>query len=91
MPAKDMVRLYFDKDVIEKAFRTLKGISNIRPIRFWLNKRVKAHVFICYLSYLLLSILKMDLKSKKNDISPEQALEDLETMYNIYFFDKKKK
>lgn len=37
---KHVVRLYFDKDIIEKAFRTLKGISNVRPIRFWLNKRV---------------------------------------------------
>ena len=88
---KNVVRLYFDKDIIEKAFRTLKGVSNIRPIRFWLAKQVKAHVFICYLSYLLLSALKLDLQSKGIDISPEKAIEDLETMYNVYFSDKKKK
>ena len=91
LSVKEMVTLYFDKDVIEKAFRTLKGVSNIRPVRFWLSKRVKAHVFICYLSYLLLSILKMNLRSKNIEISPQKAIEDLETMYNVYFSDKKKK
>ena len=43
------------------------------------------------LSYLLLSILKLNLKSKDIDISPEQAIEDLEDMYNVYLYDKKKK
>ena len=52
---------------------------------------VEAHVFICYLSYLLLSVLRLGLKDKKIEISPEQAIEDLETMYNIYFSEKKKK
>ena len=47
-----MVRLYFDKDIVERAFKTLKGVSNLRPIRFWLKKQVEAHVFICYLSYI---------------------------------------
>lgn len=91
MTAEDMVRLYYDKDIIEKSFRTLKGISNIRPIRFWLSNRVIAHVFICYLSYLLLSVLNLNLKSKKINLSPEKAIEELEDMYNIYLSDKKSK
>ena len=91
MNDRDMIKLYFDKDVIEKAFRTFKGVSNIQPVRFWLNERVIAHVFICYLSYLLLSILKLNLKNKGINISPEQAIEDLEDMYNVYLYDKKKK
>ena len=88
---KEIIRLYFDKDIIEKAFKTLKGVSNIRPVRFWLKKQVKSHVFICYLSYLLLSVFKLDLKSKGIEMSPEKAIEELETMYNVYFSDKKKK
>ena len=91
IPDKEMIRLYYDKDIIEKAFRTLKGVSNIQPVRFWLNQHVIAHVFICYLSYLLLSILKMNLESKDVDISPEQAIEELEDTYNVYLLDKKKK
>ena len=91
MPGQEMVRLYYDKDIIEKAFRTLKGVSNIQPVRFWLNNHVIAHVFICYLSYLLLSVLQMNLKSKNINMSPEDAIRELAEVYNVYLQDKKKK
>ena len=86
---EDMVRLSFDKDVVERAFKTLKGVTNLRPIRHWLYKRVISHIFICYLSYLLLSILKLNLKPL--NISPEEALRNLESMYKVYLSDKSKK
>ena len=50
IPDKEMVKLYFDKDIIEKAFRTLKGASNLRPIRCWLKNRSK----LMYLSVTFL-------------------------------------
>ena len=84
----DMVKLYFDKDLVEKAFQNLKGVIKLRPIRHWLHDRVIAHVFICYLSYLLLTILKM--KLKKIELSPIQALKELGSLYKVYMFDKKK-
>jgi transposase len=52
------VQGYFDKDVVEKSFQALKGIINLRPVHHWLYNRVEAHVFICYLACLLLSVLK---------------------------------
>ena len=33
----------------------------------------------------------MNLESKDVDISPEQAIEELEDTYNVYLLDKKKK
>jgi transposase len=42
---EEMVRLYFDKDVVEKAFRSLKGITKLRPIRHWLYNRVICHIY----------------------------------------------
>jgi transposase len=81
----EVVQLYFDKDLVEKAFRALKGVVKLQPIRHWLAPRVVAHVFICYLAYLLLSLLKYRLKS--HGISPEDALDELETMYKVYLRD----
>ena len=89
IPKQEMISLYFDKDIVERAFKTLKGITHLRPIRHWLYNRVIGHVFICYLSYLLLSILKLSLK--KLNISPEKALIDLESMHKVYLYDKRKK
>ena len=85
----EIMRLYFqDKDIVEKAFQSLKGIVKLRPIRHWLYNRVTAHVFICYLSYLLLSLLKI--KLKKLGISPIEALRELDSLYKVYIRDTKK-
>jgi transposase len=84
----ELVRLYFDKDVVEKAFRTIKGITRLQPIRHWLYNRVIAHVFICYLAYLLLSIIQLRLR--KLDITAEEALIELGSMYKVYLRDNKK-
>lgn len=87
LPANELVKKYFDKDVVEKAFSCLKGVIKVRPIRNWLDERVKAHIFICYLSYLLLSILDYKLEKSKVNISSVEAIEKLETMYKIYLTD----
>ncbi len=84
-----ILKIYFgEKDIIEKAFRSLKGVVKLRPIRHWLYNRVAAHVYICYLSYLLLSLLKFRLQ--KLAISPIQALMELETMYKVYMKETEK-
>lgn len=87
LPKDQLVRLYFDKDLVEKAFRALKGVIKLQPIRHWLSQRVVAHVFICYLAYLLLALLQYRLKSA--NMSPEVALDELETMYKVYLRDSK--
>lgn len=84
----EMVKLYFDKDLVEKAFQSLKGVVRLRPIRHWLYNRVIAHVFICYLAYLLLSLLKLRLK--KMGLSPVTALQELDTLYKVYLRDSRK-
>lgn len=88
LTSDQMVHHYFEKDLVEKAFQSLKGIVRLRPIRHWLYNRVIAHVFICYLSYLLLSILKLRLA--KINLSPVKALQELDTLYKVYMSDSKK-
>lgn len=85
---ENIIKMYFDKDLVEKAFQTMKGVTNLRPIRHWLYNRVISHVFLCYLSYLLLTILKI--KLKKLEISPLRALKEVETLYKVYLKDRKK-
>jgi transposase len=89
VPHTELIPLYFGKDLVEKAFHSLKGIVKLRPIRHWLEQRVAAHVFICYLAYLLLSLLKYRLRPL--DLSPERALDELDSMYKVYLRDTKRK
>lgn len=85
---ENIVKMYFDKDLVEKAFQSMKGVINLRPIRHWLYNRVISHVFICYLAYLLLSILRI--KLEKIEMQPLQALKEVDTLYKVYLKDKKK-
>ena len=85
LPPDKMLSLYFDKDIVEKAFHSLKGITQLRPIRHWLAERVQAHVFICYLAYLLLSLLQYRLRD--TEFTAESALLELATMHKVYLRD----
>ncbi|MFQ5791846.1 MAG: IS1634 family transposase [Acidobacteriota bacterium] len=52
LSAEDVVRKYKSLAQVERAFRTLKGLEiRVRPIRHRNEVRVRAHVFICMLSY----------------------------------------
>lgn len=82
LDSQKIVRQYFDKDKVEKAFRCLKSILGLRPIKHWLEERVRAHIFICYLSYLLMSLFETKLQAKK--ISTATALEKLNTAYKVH-------
>ncbi|MEA2054672.1 MAG: transposase [Candidatus Thermoplasmatota archaeon] len=81
MDDKTVVKKYFDKDVIEKSFKQLKGILGLRPIRVWLKTHVEGHVKICYLSYVVLSLLGY--KVKKLEISAPEALDKLKHGYKV--------
>jgi transposase len=45
-----VVRAYKQLKEVERAFGTLKGPLELRPIHHRLEDRVKAHVFLCMLA-----------------------------------------
>ncbi len=53
LATEEVVRSYKQLKEVERAFRTFKGPLEIRPIHHRLEDRVRAHVFICMLSYYL--------------------------------------
>jgi hypothetical protein len=53
LAAPEVVRAYKQLKEVERAFRTLKGPLELRPIHHRLEDRVRAHVFLCMLSYYL--------------------------------------
>ena len=83
----EAIQAYFDKDVVEKCFQALKGVVRLRPVRLWLGHRVEAHVFICYLSCLLLTLLKIQVAPL--DLSFQEALDELDGLYRVYLRDPK--
>lgn len=77
MSAKEILLAYRDKDKAEKAFRCIKCFIEIRPIRHWKGNRVKAHIFLCVLAYLLEKILEYRLELNGLKVTAEEALNEL--------------
>ena len=55
MKTDDLVRSYKLLTQVERAFRSFKNIDlKVRPIRHRRENRVRAHIFLCMLSYYVL-------------------------------------
>ena len=68
---------------IEKAFRVSKHDLKIRPIYHRLQRRIEAHIAINFTAYKVYKELERQLKDKKANISPEQAIEIAKSIYAI--------
>ena len=79
--SEEVVKRYYDKEIVERAFKQLKGVLSLRPIRVWLSNHVTGHIKICYLAYAILSL--MNYKLKKINVSAVEALESLRYGYKV--------
>lgn len=86
---KLIVKKYYEKEIVERAFKQLKGILKLRPIRVFLQNHIDSHIKICYLAYAILSL--MNYKLRKIDVSATEALQSLRYGYKINLFDKSNK
>lgn len=64
-----VVKNYKSLMKIEKSFRDIKSQIKIRPIRHWKERRIKAHIYLCYLSLWLSKYIEN--KWKERNISTE--------------------
>jgi len=63
---------------VETAFKEIKDFLHLRPIRHHEDNRVRAHVFICVLSYLLEKILEKKMRQAHLQITAREALDRLD-------------
>ena len=78
--ALDAVAIYKELSEVERAFRGLKDVIEMRPVYHQKPHRVKAHVFVASLAFLLNRALAKKLKSAQIDISSEEAWQLLKTV-----------
>ncbi len=85
LSAADSVRHYKSLSQVERAFRSIKTMDlEVRPINHHLEKRVKAHLFLCMLAYyvkwhmmeawrpLLFADEDQQAKQKRDPVAPAQ-------------------
>jgi len=70
---------------IEKAFRISKNDLKIRPIFHYKKKRIEAHICLSFAAYTIYKELERLLRINNMDLSVTDAIELLETIYEMKF------
>jgi len=82
-----VTRQYYEKEIVDRAFKKLKGALALRPIRVWTKEHIEGHVRVCYLAYAILTFLEYHLRN--SDYSAIEFLEKLRRGYRVYLKDRK--
>lgn len=80
LPAAELVAAYKTLSRVEQSFREIKDFLKLRPIFHRAERRVRAHVLICVLAYLLECMLWERLRRAKLSYSAREALDHLDTL-----------
>ena len=75
------MRIYFEKDMIEKAYKELKSYVNLHPLRKYRISHIQAHVKFCYLAYAILAYIQYKVRPK--NLPAIHALEQLQSVYKV--------
>ena len=78
---RDLVVQYRRLSEIEACFRANKHDLKIRPIFHWRDRRIRAHIAICYMAFCCLQHLRHRLAARGHRMSPDRirrALNELE-------------
>ena len=83
LPAREVALAYKGLWRVERAFRTLKTPLEIRPVYHWTDRRVRGHVAVCVLAYLLERVLEHKLESAGLKMSAAEALQELSAVHAV--------
>ena len=71
LTAKEAALAYRQLLRVERAFRDLKGPLKLRPIYYFTDRRIRAHIMVCFLAYALEMALRQALGRQQGVIASE--------------------
>jgi hypothetical protein len=83
LSAVQAVEAYKELSEVERSIRELKDLTEMRPIYHHRPNRVRAHIFVAALAFLLDRALEKKLKAAAVPMSSAQALEALRTIHVV--------
>ena len=72
--------IYMQLTEIEAAFKTFKSDLQLRPIRHHVERRIEAHILVCFLAYCLHVTLRQRLAAHAPGLTPRAVLETLSSI-----------
>jgi transposase len=85
LTAQDAVARYKELNEVERGFHALKDPIGMRPIWHHSERRVRAHIFVAALAFLLDRMLERALRDAKVNLSSTAAWRALETIRHVRF------
>ena len=83
LPARDVVEQYHGLWVVERAFRITKGTLEARPIFHFTERRIEAHICICFVAYKLYKELERILHLIGIGLSVDKVLDIAKTISTV--------
>ena len=83
LTAQDAVMQYKELNEVERGFHALKDPISMRPIWHHLERRVRAHIFVAALAFLLDRMLERALRDANVNLSSTAAWRALETIRHV--------
>ena len=83
LPAAEVIDQYRGLWVVERAFRITKGTLEARPIFHFTERRIEAHICICFVAYKLYKELERLLHALDIPLSVDRALDIAKTISTL--------
>lgn len=83
--ASALIKTYKDLSHIERHFRDLKSELETAPIFHYMERRIRAHVFICFLALQIKVAFTKLLKAKNPDVSYGEVMNDVRKIKAVTF------
>jgi transposase len=80
LTAVEAVRIYKELSEVERAFSRMKDVLEMRPIFHKTDERVKAHIFVATLAFLIDRAFEKALKAAHLDLSSRESWQALRTI-----------
>jgi transposase len=80
LSAVQTVESYKDLWQVELAFRQLKSEIEMGPIFHWKDRRIRAHIMVCFLAFVLRTALYKRLKAQDAKMSYSQVMAELKQL-----------
>ena len=85
LPAKQVIEHYHELWGVERAFRVVKGKLETRPVFHFTERRIEAHICICFMAYKVYKELERLLKTLGIGLSVDKVLDIAKTISTVTF------
>ena len=83
LPGREVISQYHGLWVVERAFRIGKGTLEMRPVFHFTEKRIEAHICICFVAYKVYKELERIIRGLGMKMSVDKVLEIAKTITTL--------